>query len=194
MGEEITRRPPRAQRGPPFPLNDCKAITHIFLVWAESHQTQEQPPVRIVPTLKYVLLVVMAEGTKLRAVPASIMILECTFGSALQAKSIPVLELVMVLFWIAGTDAKKIIPLALPKILLEVMETPSDSATIPANKPFATVLADMEPVDKGTVEIPSKPGLTTRLSVTVTAVPPPISIPVELFGFEVVTSVPLSQR
>jgi hypothetical protein len=48
----------------------------------------------------------------------------------------------------------------------------------------------MEPVDKGTVEIPSKPGLTTRLSVTITAVPLPISIPVELFGFEVVTSVP----
>lgn len=47
----------------------------------KARQTQ-QPPARIVPTLKYASRGAIAEGTELRAVPVSMMILERTFGSA----------------------------------------------------------------------------------------------------------------
>src|SRR5215469_4077523 len=155
--------------------------------WQQNQQTQ-QPPVRIVPTLEYVLLVAIAEGTNLRAVPASLMILECTFGSGLQTKSIPTFEFVMVLPWIRGTDIKNSIPVALPNILLEVTEMPSAPAIIPASGAFTTVLADIEPAEPAVAKIPIEPALTIRLLVTVTA-PPPIKIPV-VNGTEVVTSLP----
>ena len=84
---------------------------------------------RIVLTLKYVLLVVTAEGTLLRAFPASVMTLECSFALALHIKSIPTFESVMELLAMGATDVCRSIDSPSPSRNLIPLPAHSSTAT-----------------------------------------------------------------